>query len=43
MLFGRFAVPIQPYFQLDAVLAKTELDDNDLTQATLELLKQANG
>jgi hypothetical protein len=43
LLIGMFTVPYLPYFQLDAVLNKVELADEEKKLATLTLLKRANG
>ena len=43
LLVGLVVVPVLPYFQLDAVLTRTELADRQKSDATLVLLKKAAG
>lgn len=43
LLVGMFVVPYLPYVQLDVVLNKVELADDEKKLATLALLKRANG
>jgi hypothetical protein len=43
LLVGLLVVPYEPYFQLDVVLNRLELADEDKKRATLELLKRASG
>jgi hypothetical protein len=42
-LFGLIAVPGFPYIQLDRVLSRDELRDESKKEATLALLKRAQG
>lgn len=43
LLIGLFAIPMLPYFQLDAVLTPADLADQSKKEATLAVLKRAGG